>query len=413
MTTLSTSQRTAAAPLAVAGIPLAGLAATAALTAAAITLNAANPTVAVMFLFGAAFGVTLQRARFCFTSAFRDVFLLQDGRLAKAIIGAMAVATVGFALVMYTVVPNLAGERYPINAAIAPVGWFTLLAGALFGLGMVLAGGCVSGSCYRIGEGYVGSLVAIVGVVLGFVALGHTWPWWWDNAVRFAPRVWLPHSLGWAGAVALTLAVLGVLYLLVLWWEARGGMVWPGTRTQSGAVTFTERLHELRRAVLVQSWPVGLAGVALAGVNVAAYLFLRPIGVTGEFMRWADALATPLGLGFGSKLATGEDLGACAFPASTELLTVGFGINIGLIGGAFAAATLANEFKVRVPRNAVRFVQSLGGGVLMGYASGLAAGCTLGAFFAAIPSLSVAGWVFGLGLALGAFTGVQVIRRLG
>lgn len=413
MTTLSTSRAPIKAAPNLAGIPLAGIAAAVAMGAAALTLAQSNPTLSVMFLFGAAFGVTLQRARFCFTSAFRDMFLLQDGRIAKAIIGAMMVATFGFALVMYTVVPNLAGERFPINAAISPVGWFTLLAGALFGLGMVLAGGCVSGSCYRIGEGYVGSLVAVVGVVLGFVALGHTWPWWWENVIRFAPRVWLPHSLGWAGAVGLTLALLAGLYLLVLWYEARGGMVWPGTRKDSDAVTFGERLAAMRQAVLVRAWPVTAAGIALAVINVAAYLFLRPIGVTGEIMRWADGAAGVVGLGFGSKLATGEDLGACAFPSSAELWTVGLAINLGLIGGSLAAALLSGEFKVRVPRQPVRFAQSLGGGALMGYASGLAAGCTLGAFFAAIPSLSVAGWVFGLGLAIGAYGGVQVIRKLG
>ena len=42
--------------------------------------------------------------------------------------------------------------------------------------------------------------------------------------------------------------------------------------------------------------------------------------------------------------------------------------------GSFAAALLAGEFKVRVPRQPVRFVQSLGGGVIMGYGAGLGLG---------------------------------------
>ena len=48
----------------------------------------------------------------------------------------------------------------------------------------------------------------------------------------------------------------------------------------------------------------------------------------------------------------------------------------------------------------------------MGYAAGLAVGCTVGAFFSAIPSLSLSGWVFGIALAVGAFTGTQVIKRI-
>ena len=48
----------------------------------------------------------------------------------------------------------------------------------------------------------------------------------------------------------------------------------------------------------------------------------------------------------------------------------------------------------------------------MGYAAGLAIGCTVGSFFSSIPSLSLSGWVFGGSLAVGAFFGVQVIKKI-
>ncbi|MDQ7821133.1 MAG: YeeE/YedE thiosulfate transporter family protein, partial [Armatimonadota bacterium] len=73
---------------------------------------------------------------------------------------------------------------------------------------------------------------------------------------------------------------------------------------------------------------------------------------------------------------------------------------------------LAHEFKVRVPRSPVRYAQSLGGGVLMGYGAGLALGCTVGAFFSAIPSLALNGWVFAASLAAGAWVGVRVLERI-
>ena len=41
------------------------------------------------------------------------------------------------------------------------------------------------------------------------------------------------------------------------------------------------------------------------------------------------------------------------------------------------------------------------GGTVMGYGAGLAVGCTTGAFFSSIASLSVSGWVFGFALAVG------------
>ncbi len=48
----------------------------------------------------------------------------------------------------------------------------------------------------------------------------------------------------------------------------------------------------------------------------------------------------------------------------------------------------------------------------MGYGAGIAVGCTLGAFFSAVPSLGLNGWIFGLSLLAGAGLGTQVIRRI-
>ena len=76
------------------------------------------------------------------------------------------------------------------------------------------------------------------------------------------------------------------------------------------------------------------------------------------------------------------------------------------------AALAAREFKIRLPRQRRRYVQSLGGGTLTGYGAGIGVGCTLGAFFSAIPSLGLNGWVFGLALLVGAGLGTQIIRRI-
>jgi len=48
----------------------------------------------------------------------------------------------------------------------------------------------------------------------------------------------------------------------------------------------------------------------------------------------------------------------------------------------------------------------------MGYGAGLALGCTVGAFFSAIPSLALNGWVFAGALAIGAYAGVKILNRL-
>ena len=178
----------------------------------------------------------MQRSRFCFAAAFRDLFLLRDGRMMKGVLVGLAVATVGFAIIMYNLVPkNLGLGILPLNAHVLPLGLHILFAGVLFGLGMVLAGGCLAGTLYRIGEGSVASLVTLVGILVGIGLLLHNWNWWWQSYISLMPYVWLPHSLGWAVAILITLAVLAIGYLLVRWWVCRGqwsGMLPGGGETK-------------------------------------------------------------------------------------------------------------------------------------------------------------------------------------
>jgi len=133
---------------------------------------------ATFWLFGLAFGFVLQRSRFCFASAFRDLFLFGHGRIMRGILGGLAVATVGFAVLMQRMVPDPGLGVIAPEAHVAPLGVHLILGGLLFGVGMVLAGGCVSGSLYRIGEGYLASVVALLGIVAGLGLGAHTWNFW-------------------------------------------------------------------------------------------------------------------------------------------------------------------------------------------------------------------------------------------
>jgi uncharacterized membrane protein YedE/YeeE len=368
---------------------------------------------AVFWLFGLAFGFVLQRSRFCFTSAFRDLFLLGDARVMKGIIAGLAVATAGFAVLMARLLPDVGFGSVPPGATVLPLGVHTLLGGGLFGIGMVLAGGCTSGSLYRAGEGYVGSMVALLGIMLGLEVSSHTWNWWWEVHISQAPLVWFPESLGYLGGTLLTFAALLLLFLGVSWWEFRASIMLPLKRDEMPAASsFGEQLRTLGHLIFVKGWPVVVGGVALGTLNVFLYTYRHPWGVVAGLGIWADKLASSVDLEAGELLGR-SSLAGCAFePASASALGHMPLLNLGVIAGAFIAASLASEFKLRVPRQPLRYAQSIGGGVLMGYGAGLALGCTVGAFFSAIPSLALNGWVFAAALAVGAYLGVKILNRL-
>jgi uncharacterized membrane protein YedE/YeeE len=381
----------------------------------AILIGAAqlDRNMALFWAFGLGFGFVLQRSRFCFASAFRDIFLLRHGRNMKGVLVGLTVATLGFAVLMSRQVPNSTLGVLPPEANVLPLGWHVALGGLLFGAGMVVAGGCVSGSIYRMGEGYLASWVSFAGILVGLLAAGFTWNWWWQTQIEQGPRLWLPGYLGYAGAVALTLGGLLIVYLLVIWWESRGGLVMPDLPFQADdGETFAVKLNNSLRRIFVHGWPVVVGGAILGGLNVLLFTVIHPWGFTGELSRWAIGLTNWSGVGPGQLLGADKLPGCALEVGGSGILNHMFFLVWGMIFGSFIGALFAGEFKLRIPRQKVRYAQSLGGGLIMGYGAGIAMGCTIGAFFSAIPSLAVNGWIFALCLAAGAWLGTQLIQRI-
>ncbi len=94
-------------------------------------------------------------------------------------------------------------------------------------------------------------------------------------------------------------------------------------------------------------------------------------------------------------------------------MTWGLFLNTGVVGGAFLAAMISGDFRVRWPRQGSVYIRVLAGGLLMGYGAGLASACAIGGFFTAVPSLGLNGFAFGGAILLGALAGLQVIKRIG
>lgn len=380
-------------------------------------VGASTAVLAPLWLLGMVAGFTLQRSRFCFASAFRDLFLFGQSRTVNGILVGLVITTLGFALVMYREVPFPQFGALPVEAHILPVGLSTVVGGVIFGVGMVLAGGCSSGSLYRVGEGYVASAVAVLGMVLGLALLSYQWNWWWETLIQHEPKIWLAEVLpgGYASGVALTLLGLFAVFLAALWWETRNGFAMPSiTRHQTATDDFSVRgrLSVLWRRVFVDGWSPIVGGAILGVVGLLMYLAAQPFGVTGELSRWGQKVTEALDIGPG--VLKGLDaIGGCAARAGEGgIFTSTFAITVGLVAGSLVAALFAGEFKLRFPPQRRRYAQAMVGGVAMGYSSGLAIGCTIGAFFSAVPSLAVSGWVFGGSLAGGAWLGVKILRRI-
>ena len=262
-----------------------------------ILLLTDTPRLAIFWLFGLAFGVVVQRSRFCFVSAISNFVLFRDGRLIKGILGGLFISTIGFAVIMFREIPQPA-FGVPSTAYIAPFGWHLVLAGIMFGFGMVLASGCIMGTLYRIGEGAVISLIALLGLVIGMSVLQHNLPWW-NAYISQRSVVWLPQHIGWIGALVLTFGIVAILYWLVMRYEIHGAKGKCKLTFPLSSASFSA----LFKTVFIKGWALVLGGILLGGFNIWLFASVqRPYGLTGEIMRWTqitlDAIrlpAAPLG----------------------------------------------------------------------------------------------------------------------
>ena len=127
--------------------------------------------------FGFIYGICLQYGRFCFASAFRDLFAVGVPRM---VVGIM-IATLFFAFVSSFVTATGFSTFHP-----SPSGIHSAIAGLIFGVGMVFAGGCASGSLYKTGEGNGVALLVVLSISItqsSFADIGG-----WMN--KLVPQSW-------------------------------------------------------------------------------------------------------------------------------------------------------------------------------------------------------------------------------
>ncbi|MFC7678764.1 selenium metabolism membrane protein YedE/FdhT [Paenibacillus sp. GCM10028914] len=163
-------------------------------------------------LFGAAFGILIERGQICFTSAFRDLWISGRATMTKAITLGMAISSVA------TLIIILVYGLDPITKIAAPS---TFVGGLLFGIGIVMAAGCETGMMYRLMEGQVVFLPVFLGNILGATGLAYAWDHLgvYDLLAKSGSKVNLITTLGPATALIATLVVLGIGYAIAVYWQ--------------------------------------------------------------------------------------------------------------------------------------------------------------------------------------------------
>lgn len=433
---------------------------------ATVAYNEYYVYLSVYLWFGFIYGMCLQYGRFCFSSAFRDLFAVGAPRM---VVGIM-IATVLFALISAFVTATGMSTFHS-----APTSIHSIIAGFIFGVGMVIAGGCASGSLYKAGEGSGAAVIVILSISVTQALFADIAGWtnklvpqsWHDSAVaKGLPEVinagdgWVDQYLagyvwdqpvttyakmaGWSnesimGAFVGNLLVgviipAAILLIVVYFFWVRKGLIRKRMKQEQAPATFKDHLLGYW-AMIMASKRTAIAGLIL-GIAAGLHMFVIQ-GLRVKFgIRNAGTLLERMGFDFGLSVnGTVFDPGYW-YVTTQEAQWVGWAFNklgadnmdniyfgyvngipnpainpadwmsLALIGGAAVMALLHNEFKFKGASLEIA-TWAMIGGALMGIGSRLGLGCNIGAFFVRVSQGDPSGWLFGLGMIGGAFLGVK------
>lgn len=335
-------------------------------------------------LLGLAIGFVLQRGRFCMNTAFRDTIFIQDWTLFRGFLIALVIMILGANILNDLKIIRLAVQPfYPIA---------NIIGGYVFGLGIVMVGGCGSGVWYKIGEGQFNSLVAVLGFFIGIhmTATGILHPVYkLLKGVRVPvaghnfPTLW--HIFG--DGLAIKWIVIAVFVAPIIFFILKGkpfsapkqkGLEWPKVGVLLGILG----VASFWLATVYEGFPRGLSFTTPTGELFGTLLSGRAMAPNHPLVRVFPMF----------------DLGPFKITwASLYILGVPF--------GAYISAKVLKEFKWKVPPVDEMLAVCIGS-LMMGFGATVAGGCNIGQGLTGASTLSIGSLVAILFIILGNWTNV-------
>lgn len=368
---------------------------------------AANPSPLIIFnlALGIVAGYVMHRADFCIAGMFRDMFLFRRFTMLRSLLLLVMASMVLFEAA------RLAGlvVSYPFPLFGAP-SLANVIGGSLFGVGMVLAGGCVVGTLYRIGAGNAASVVALLGMLGGSALYADLAPWW--SAVVKATTVsgvgvTVPELLGIAPTGPVLLLAAGAAIPFFVWYR-------NGSWTRHAAA---EGYLQPWKAALV------LGGIGFLSVITSA----MPLGITTSYAKgggWLEALllpgridrlayfhAQPLRLAAVTPLGKLPLVGGPG-PVVDALAVIQLPVIVGIVAGSVLSALMLREFRIYLKLPLRQYLSALTGGLLMGLAARMAPSCNVWHLAGGLPILAWQSILFTVGLLPGAWLGSILLTRI-
>jgi uncharacterized protein len=344
---------------------------------AEVNLSAINATVLWSGLaVGCALGAAMQRFSFCTMGAVADIVNFGDWSRMRMWLLAIAVGLLGVAGLTAAGIINPAKSLYGGNQIL----WLSnLVGGALFGFGMVLAGGCGSRTLTRLGAGNLKALVVFL--VLGLFAY---------MTMKGVLGVLRVNTIDHAAVAVQSQSLIATIG------------PWIGFATGAALLVFVLAHASGRSAEVL------LGGAIIGALVVLAWCVSGKLGYVAEDPNTLEEVfvGTNSGrmeaLSFVAPVAYTLDW-LILFSDKSRVLTFGITVALGMILGSAIHALITRTFRWEGFTNTEDLVNHIAGGALMGFGGVLAGGCTVGQGLSGMSVLSVGALLTFLAIIAGAW----------
>lgn len=175
----------------------------------------------VFWVVGIGIGLVLRFARFCFAAVFRDPILIGSTKLLRGMLLAMMVSTIGFSVIQWKYMKTNTIKYELIPGSVSSVGLHVIIGAFLFGIGMIIAGGCASGVLMRIGEGHVLQTVVLVGFIIGTLLGAKHYEFWYEAIIKNAKTIYFTEYFDFKIVTVVQLLVLALIYWFAIKYEKK------------------------------------------------------------------------------------------------------------------------------------------------------------------------------------------------
>lgn len=338
---------------------------------------------------GFLFGFFLQKGDLCGASAFSEVLVMRDGRKLAGLWVLIVAAMVGFAVLDWLGLVRLSPKPM--------LPWSYIVGGMLFGAGIVLAGGCISGCLYKAAAGNMNSVAALLMIPAGVMAVEYG-PL---NPAHAALRRQVLQSASGGPVTLSSLSGLPFGFWALLF--AAGTLAVCFLRRRRYAAKPHDPGPRMVRA-LTRPWKPWAAGLAIGLLMVPGYLSSAatgrnyPLGVTHGVMQ-AGLLVVERDVqpAWKPNPAPAGQAGATApvapprKPVSVWLVLLSLALPL----GSWVSARMGGPVRM-MPKPPDELLAALAGGFLTGAGAAFATGCVVGNIMAGWALMSVGMILFGV-----------------